>query len=60
MFYPCQDGMICDIDYTQDKTEIAWANSTYQYSTGSSDKNSSAVYLKKSIAYCVKKEAYKN
>lgn len=52
--------MICDIDYTTDNVEIAWANSTYQYYSSTSDKNNSAVYLKKTLAYCVTKEAYKN
>ncbi|CDW72072.1 UNKNOWN [Stylonychia lemnae] len=56
-FYPCNEGFVCDLDYNRD--ELAWVNSTQQFTQSSTDPNLSAVYQKKTQAYCVSLEKFK-
>lgn len=56
-FYPCESGYICDLDYN--KNDMAWVNSTQQYFGRSSNPELSAVYYKKTQAYCVNREKFK-
>lgn len=58
--------MICEIDYTQQhwifperNQDIAWVNSTQQRIEQSSDKTLSALYMRKTEAFCVDKDKYK-
>eukprot|EP00347_Sterkiella_histriomuscorum_P016797 403351817 len=57
-FYPCDSGQICDIDYKIDD-DIAWVNSTQQMFKTSTSTDMSALYYRKTQAFCVSREKFK-
>ncbi|TNV80770.1 hypothetical protein FGO68_gene7416 [Halteria grandinella] len=65
-FFPCPEGHICELDYTQQQFTfperhggMAWVNSTMQRVEESEDVQMSAVYKKQTEAYCVDKDRFK-
>ena len=59
--------MLCDIDYTEQhklfpmrNSKLAWVNSTQQAVSNSASRNMSSLYMRKTEAFCVSNEKFKN